>query len=98
MIGPLDDSQWIGTTPNAPTLSRLWDEAQNAGAISRYGLYVSEHNRLTRIVNAGVAGNTATEASELDTFIADVNANSTIIAAPWQTRIASYANALRAGL
>jgi len=23
MIGPLDDSQWIGTTPNAPTLSRL---------------------------------------------------------------------------
>jgi len=49
-------------------------------------------------VNAAAAGNTASEASELDIFIADVNANSTIIAAPWQTRIASYANALRARL
>lgn len=98
MIGPLDDSQWIGTTPNAPTLSRLWDEAQNAGAISRYGLYMSEHNRLNRVVNAAASGDTATEASELDTFIADVNANSSVIAAPWQARIASYAKALRAKL
>lgn len=95
MIGPLDDSQWIGTTPNAPTLSRLWDEAQAAGAISRYGLYMSEHNRLTRVVNAAAAADTVTEAAQLDTFIADINANTSVIDDSWRTRIAVYATALR---
>jgi hypothetical protein len=95
MIGPLDDSDWIGTTPNAPTLSRLWDQAQQAGAITRYGLYVSEHDRLTRVVNAAASGDTATEASQLDTFISDVTSNANVITPTWGNRILSYARALR---
>lgn len=98
MIGPLDSSAWIGTTPNAPTLSRLWDQAQQDGAISRYGLFVSEHNRLNRIVAAAANGDTNTEASELDTFISHVSSAGTDIESAHRNRILSYAEALRARL
>jgi hypothetical protein len=94
IIGPLDASRWIGATPNAATLRRLWDRAENAGAIHRFGLYVSEANRVDRVVKAESTADAETAAAQLETFIADV-ASSTVIDAAWQRRVYDYAVSLR---
>jgi hypothetical protein len=94
-IGPLDSSQWIGTTLDTTTLTRLWEQAQKEGAISRLGLYVSEHNRLDRITSAANGSDTTTERKELDTFVSDVSGAGSTIASGWKSRITGYATALR---
>jgi hypothetical protein len=91
---PLDANQWVGTTPNAQTLRNLWEQAHRATAIHRYGLFVSEHNRLDRIVEAATRGDTGTEKRELATFTDHVANAGTAIDAEWQQRILNYAHAL----
>jgi len=98
VIGPLDATQWIGATPSAATLRQLWEQANNAGAIHRHGLYVDEGNRLDRIVAASTTGDTATEKRELDAFIADVTNNTGTIDIIWQASLLAYAQAVRTPL
>jgi hypothetical protein len=74
----------------------MWEQAHQAKAIHRYGLFVSEDKRLDRIVDAAKKGDTVTEKKELATLIDHVGHAGSAIDAQWQQRILTYAHALQA--
>jgi len=76
-----------GSRPRRHALERLWasfaavdghdaslgdDATDRAGHIHRHGLYVSERNRLSRVMAAAGDTDTSTAKRELDTFITGV--------------------------
>lgn len=95
--GLLDAAQWVGGTPNVTTLQQMWKAAQDTGAVSPFGLYVSESNRLERVARAITGGDAATARTQLDTFIAHVG-NGGGVEADWRSRLTGYASTLRASL
>ena len=87
-------ARWTGGTPNAITLIEMWQAAQAGDAISPFGFYVSEANRLERLSGYLTRGDGAKAALELDKFIAQVGGSANV-EAQWKQRIVGYARALR---
>ena len=52
LTGPINAAQWVGGAPNAMTLLEMWHAAETSGALSPFGFYVAELNRLERVSKA----------------------------------------------
>ena len=89
LAGPLDATNWIGTSADTRSLQQLWDTTDQAGHIHQRGLYVNEHNRLSRVTAAGNT-DTGTAKREIDTFITDI-ANEHAADEPYRDQVVAYA-------
>jgi hypothetical protein len=95
--GVLDSAQWVGGTPNITTLQQMWKAAQDTDAVSPFGLYVSESNRLERVARAIASGDAATARTLLGVFVTDVG-KATGVDPDWSARLTGYASTLQATL
>ena len=89
LAGPFQATNWIGTSADTRSLQQLWDTTDQAGHIHQRGLYVNEHNRLSRVTAAGNT-DTGTAKREIDTFITDI-ANEHAADEPYRDQVVAYA-------